>query len=254
MKKYTVKQLSALAGVSIRTLHYYDEIGLLEPNERTASGYRYYGQEELYRLQQVLFYRELDYPLSEIRSILDDPDFDLIRSLRFHKAEMSKRADRMQALLDTVEKTLTALKEKEGMITEEEMYAGFPKEEVPKIKEEVVNRWGKDKLNAVEDNIRQMSKQEWGNLQQEEGEINLWLANLMHKAPADVEVQKVVKLHHQYLNQFYAIGIPAYRGLGEMYVQDERFKAHYDKVKAGLAEFLNQAIQVYCENGMEVKA
>lgn len=249
---YSVKQLSQLAGVSVRTLHHYDKVGLLKPAHRGESRYRYYEKEQLYRLQQILFYKELDYPLQEIAEILDNPSFDLIRSLNHHKQELLKRANRMEQLLDTIDKTIISLKNEEGMITDEEIYAGFPKEEVPKIKEEVTNRWGAEKLEATENTIRNMGKTQWAEVQQEGDEISRWLANLMHKSPGAVEVQKVVKEHYRYMNQFHAFGFPGYRALGNMYVQDERFTAYYDKFKEGLAVFLNEAIQVFCDNSLEV--
>lgn len=250
---YSVKQLAQLAGVSIRTLHYYDKVGLLRPARRAESRYRYYSKEELYRLQQILFYKELDYSLKDIARILDDPDFDLINSLRDHKRELMKRSGRLRQLLDTIDKTILSLKNKEGMITDEEIYAGFAKEEVPEIKKEVAERWGADKLEATENNIRKMSKTEWAEVQQEGEEISRWLANLMHLEPSAAEVQRVVKEHHRYMNQFYTIGIPAYRGLGNMYVTDERFKGYYENFREGLAGFLNKAIRVFCDNDLEVK-
>ena len=250
---YSVKQLSQLAGVSVRTLHHYDKIGLLKPAHRGESRYRYYEKAQLYRLQQILFYKELDYPLQEIGEILDNPSFDLIKSLNYHKRELMKRADRMEQLLNTIDKTKKKKKNEEGMITDEEIYAGFPNEDVPKIKEEVTNRWGAEKLEATENTIRSMSKTQWAEVQQEGDEISRWLANLMHKEPAALEVQKVVKEHYRYMNQFHAFGIPGYRGLGQIYVQDERFTAYYDNFKEGLAVFLSEAINVFCDNGLEVK-
>ena len=238
-----------MAGVSVRTLHHYDETGLLKPARRAESGYRYYGKAELLRLQQILFYKELDYPLTEIKQLLDDPEFDLIRSLNFHKAALQKRQQRMTTLLQTIEKTIVSLKKQEGMITDEEMYAGFPREDVPKMKEEVASRWGQDKLDSTENNIRQMSKQQWAGVKQEGEDISL---RLSHKAADSREVQEAVQAHYQYMCQFHAFGEEGYRGLGQMYVNDERFRAHYDQYRPGLADFLNSAIQVFCNNGMKL--
>ena len=130
MTEYSVQQLSAFAGVSVRTLHYYDQIGLLKPARRSEKGYRYYGKEEMLKLQQILFYRELDFPLKEIGKIINDPRFNLLEGLEFHKAELQKRAARYQALLATLEKTIVELKTKKKMMLEEEMYKGFTREEV----------------------------------------------------------------------------------------------------------------------------
>ena len=253
MVKYSVKQLSKLAGVTAKTLHYYDAIGILKPAERSESGYRYYGKPELYRLQQILFYKELDFPLEEIKQILDRPDFDLMESLEQHREALLRRSERFVKLLETIDKTIQTLKSKNDMISDEEMYAGFSKEEVPQIRQEVIDRWGKSKLEESESNIRKMSKTEWADTKQEADEINRWLANLMHLNPASSEVQKVVGEHFKHLNKFYKVEADLYRCLGQMYVEDERFRVYYESCKDGLAVFLNSAIQVFCDNGIKTE-
>ncbi|WP_323756661.1 MerR family transcriptional regulator [Roseivirga sp.] len=254
MVKYSVKQLSKLASVTAKTLHHYDAIGILKPAERAESGYRYYGKSELLRLQQILFYKELDYPLEEIKHILDQPDFDLVESLERHRNALLKRTERLSELLNTIDKTIQTLKSKDDMISDEEMYAGFSKEEVPQIRQEVTDRWGKEQLEGAEKNIRQMDKSEWSDTKQEAEEINRWLVNLMHLDPTSVEVQRVVFEHFKHLNKFYKVKDKIYRGLGEMYTEDERFKMYYDAYKEGLAVFLNDAIQVFCDNGLKVES
>lgn len=253
MSRYSVKQLSALAGVSIRTLHHYDKIGLLKPAERAESGYRYYGKTELLRLQQILFFKELDYSLAEIKQIITANDFDLIASLEKQKEALQKQIGRTEKLLNTLDKTVQSLKRKEIMVSDEEMYKGFTKQEVPKIRMEVIDRWGEDRLLEAENNVRKMTKQEWADTKQEAEEINRWLANVMHLRPEDSEVQKIVQAHYKHLNKFYNVSEQVYRSLGQMYVDDERFRINYDKVKDGLAFFLNEAIQVFCDNGLKAK-
>ena len=116
MKLYTVKELSRLAGVSVRTLHHYDQIGLLKPLQRSGSaGYRRYGQKELLRLQQILFFKELDFPLPDIRRILDAPDFDPVEALRFHRKKLTERVERLKTLLRNIDNTM--LKEAKGRMT-----------------------------------------------------------------------------------------------------------------------------------------
>src|SRR6185369_7612319 len=112
---FTVKQLSKLAGVTPRTLHHYDEIGLLKPSRVGENGYRYYGEESLLHLQQILFYRELDLPLEEIRQIMGRRDFDLLPALESHKTELAKRIERLQRLVQTVDGTISHLKGKTNM-------------------------------------------------------------------------------------------------------------------------------------------
>jgi DNA-binding transcriptional MerR regulator len=142
MTKYSVKQLSELAGVSIRALHHYDKIGLLVPSYRSESNYRYYGREELFRLQQILFYKELGFPLKEITEIMNDPAFDLIKALEFHKKELHKKIERNHQLLTTIEKTISELnnssrihfENKKNTMTEKEIYAGFSEKEINSVK------------------------------------------------------------------------------------------------------------------------
>ncbi len=250
-QQYSVKQLAALAGVSIRTLHHYDEIGLLKPASRTEKGYRYYQNGELLRLQQILFYKTLGYSLEEIKPILDKEDFDLITALQSHKVVLQERVDNMNKLMVTIDKTISELKNQEGMITDKEMYDGFSPKEISSRKSETKERWPEESVH-VEKKIREMSKTAWSDTKQEGDEINLWLSNLIHKPVNDIEVQKVIQLHFHHLNKFYAVSEERYRALATMYLEDERFKAHYEGVKPGLATFLHQGIQQFCDNGMKV--
>ena len=252
MAKYSVKQLSELAGVSIRTLHHYDEIGLLKPAERAESRYRYYGKSELYRLQQILFYRELDYQLIDIRQILDDPEFDLKKSLLSHKDHLLNRADRVKQLLDTIDKTIEQLENESMMITEKEMYRGFSKEKVADMRNEVTETWGADELKNAEQNIQALDKEQWAKAQEETDQICTRLGQMMHRLPTDKQVQQEIAAYHNSLCTFYEVSKERFLALGEMYVQDERFTAHYEKFAVGLAVFLNKAIQVFCDNDMQV--
>lgn len=251
MHKYSVQQLSKLAGVSIRTLHYYDRIGLLKPAERTEKGYRIYSKIELLKLQQILFYKTLDFPLKEIATILDDPDFDLIKALEFHQVEISKRADRLTQLLITVNKTLHSLKNKKNMISDKELYEGFSQEQIDVMRTEVKKKWGADELLAVENRIHELGKDGWNDHKAKGEKINQRLADLMDLNPADPQVQQAIVLHFRHLNFYYEVTKERYEGLGKMYVEDERFKAYYDKYRDGLAVFLRDAIWVFCQNGLE---
>ncbi len=183
--------------------------------------------------------------------MLNTEDFDLITALQSHKKVLQRRVVDLNKLMITIDKTINELKNQEGMISDKEMYEGFLPEEVATIKAETKERWPKESLQ-VEKKIKEMSNTAWSDTKQEGDEINLWLANLMHKPVHDVEVQKVIKLHFDHLNKFYAVSEERYRALATMYLDDERFKAHYENVKPGLATFLNQGIQQFCDNGMEV--
>lgn len=253
MTKYSVKQLSKLAGVSIRTLHHYDKIDLLKPSFRSEKGYRFYEREQLLKLQQILFYKELQFPLQEIREILNDAEFDVVAALNYHRREIEKQYGKMAELLKTIDKTLAEMKNKDNLLTDEEIYHGFDKSEVSSIKEEVSRRWGQDQLEEVENRIRKMGKEGWQNAQQKGEEVNQLLADLMELEPSDINVQKAISLHFRQLNLYYEVSKERYLGLAKMYVEDERFKEHYDKYRPGLAQFIKAGIEVYCENGLEVK-
>src|ERR1700749_2774086 len=138
---FSVKQLSGLAGVSVRTLHLYDQMDLLKPSVRTDAGYRQYGEPELLRLQQILFYRELDLPLKEIAGILDDPDFDLVKALTGHKEALICRRDRLNTLLYTIDTTIHNLKNK-TMSDLERLYEGMPKDKAGAYRQEAIDKWG----------------------------------------------------------------------------------------------------------------
>lgn len=251
MHKYSVQQLSKLAGVSVRTLHHYDRIGLLKPAERSEKGYRIYSKTELLKLQQILFYKTLDFSLKEIATILDDPDFDLIKALEFHQMELSKRADHLTQLLITVNKTLHSLKNKKNMISDKELYEGFSQEEINTMRAEVKKKWGADELLAVENRIQELGKDGWNDHKAKGEEVNQLLADLMDLNPADLQVQQAVELHFKHLNFYYKVTKERYEGLGKMYVEDERFKAYYDKYREGLAIFLRDAIWVFCQNDLK---
>jgi DNA-binding transcriptional MerR regulator len=247
MKEYTVKQLAQLAGVSVKTLHYYDRIGLLKPQRRSEKNYRYYGRKELLLLQQIMFYRKLQFSLQQIAEIIQDPEFDLLSALEEHQHTLADQARQLEQLLNTIEKTIDHLKNNQIMLKDEELYQGFPPEDVEPMRAEVRQRWGKDQLEAVESRLKALDKQEWEDHQQRGEAINRLLADLMELGPDHHLVHEAISQHHQYLNFFYEVDEERYRALGVMYIQDDRFKAFYEQVAPGLAEFLCAAIQAYCD-------
>jgi DNA-binding transcriptional MerR regulator len=254
MAGYTVKKLAKLAGVSVRTLHHYDQIGLLTPEERGFdSGYRYYGRQEMLRLQQILFYRELGFALKEIKKIMDEKDFDLLKSLEFQKAEIHRQMARNKVLLNTLEKTIDEIKNRQTMVTDKEMYEGFTEEQVSTYRQEVADRWGKEALDRSENAIRMKSKDEWSNMKQQSEEQSRLMATLMDLPPDDRRVQQLIYQHYQFIGQFYEVTEERYRGLANMYVADERFKANYEKFAVGLADYMKKAMCVFCENGMKLE-
>ena len=252
MTKYSVKQLSKLAGVSVRTLHHYDRIGLLKPAFRSEKGYRYYAREELLLLQQVLLYRELGFTLKAIDEIIHDPAFDLIQALQSHRRELEKRIKDTRQLLQTIDNTIVALKNETEMLTYKDLYQGFSPEKADAMRKEVAERWGEEKLNEVEERLRKLGRDGWNDLQKKGEEISHMLAELMDLDPQSVPVQEAIALHFKHLNAFYEVTESRYRGLAKMYVEDERFTAHYDAYRKGLATFMLPAIEHFCDNGLKV--
>lgn len=249
MEGHTVRKLSRLAGVSVRTLHHYDAIGLLRPGRRSASGYRLYGAAELLRLQQILFYRELDLPLPEIGRILDDPEFDPAAALRGHRRALEAKLGRLQRLLRTLDDTL-AQHEGGRMLTDAELYRGFPPERVEAIRKEARERYGGKKVDESERRARSMGKEAWDRVQAESAAINRDLAALMGAGadPGSAEARAVVARHHAWIRNFWTPDAESYRGLGRHYIEHPEFRAYYEKAAPGMAEYLCRAIGKYCED------
>lgn len=244
MEKFSVNQLAIISGVSVRTLHHYDSIGLLKPAIRTDSGYRYYGSAELLRLQQIRFYKELDMPLNLIQDILDDENFDLLTALKGHKEELLLRIERLQTLLQTIDNTIANLKTEN--MNYEEMYKGFSKEQVVAWEAEVKERFGAEKLDESKRNINAMKKEKLEALKKEGEEISKALVLLIGTDVEDEKVQALIHRHYSMIQQFYSCTIDLYLKIGELYVNDERYKAHYDAYHEHLADFLHRGIEVYC--------
>lgn len=242
MTEWTVKDLARLAGVSIRTLHHYDAIGLLRPENRTASGYRLYGREQLLRLQQILFLRELDVPLEEIATLLDAPGYDPAQALRLHRKTLEERLGRLHRLLNTLDKTV-AHYEGEQMLTDEELYVGFTPEEAVAIRREARERWGDAQVEESERRARSMTRAQWSDLEAEVQALNAELAAVQERDFADPAVRKAVARHYTWVTSFWIPDAEAYRGLGRMYRDDPRFAAYYEKIAPGLALYLCEAIE-----------
>ncbi len=252
MTAYTVKQLAKLAGVSVRTLHHYDHIGLLRPSSRTPAGYRLYQRADLVRLQQILFFKELDFSLAEIRTILDDPDFDEVKALEDHRQLLKQRAARIALLINNIDKTIHRLTENTMPLTDAELYEGFTNAEILEMKQEVQERYDPELIDISNKNVRNMSKTQFQNVKEEGENIASAMAELMDKDVASPEVQVLIARHHALNEQFYPTSAEMYRGLGQMYTQDDRFRVYYDKYRVGLADFMAAAMTYYAEHTLSV--
>ncbi len=248
MTRYTVKKLAKAAGVSVRTLHHYDRIGLLKPSIRTAAGYRLYGEGELLRLQQILFYKELDFGLREIAALINRPDFDLISALESQKQQLKERRKRIDRLMSTLDKTILHIKGKIKM-NYEELYEGLPKEQAAAWRNEALKKWP-DHVKQSENALTRMSKEEFETLKS--GFKKNWetLASLSSQGidPVSEPVQQEIYKHYQYILQFWGKPgdqVEAYKGLGELYVADPRYT---EVGGAAFGQFLKQAIDHYVIN------
>jgi len=245
---YTVHQLANLAGVSVRTLHHYDTIGLLRPSARTAAGYRLYGEADLLRLQQILFFKELDLPLDEIRRILDDPGFDQVAALAQHRRTLELRAEQLARLLNTIDKTITKLTEGNMTMTDAELYEGFSTEQIERHQREVKERYDPVLVEESNRRVHAMSKEQWKNVKDEGEAVTRRMAELMGRAVGDPEVQATVARHHAWIENFYPASAEMYRGLGRLYTENDEFRANYDKYGAGLADFMKAAMAYYADH------
>lgn len=247
-KRHTVRELARIAGVSIRTLHHYDSIDLLKPGRRTVSGYRFYGPAELLRLQQILFFRELDIPLADIARILDEPGFDPTRALHGHRKVLEEKLGRLHRLLKTLDNTL---KQYEGgpMLTDEELYKGFMPEKIAAIKKEARELYGENTVEKSERMVKSMSREKWEAINRDVDEANREMAVLMTagRDPGELSVQALVARHHAWLLNFWKPNAESYRGLGRQYREHPEFRAFYDKYAQGFGDYLSRAIDRWCD-------
>jgi len=243
---YTVKQLADLAGVSVRMLHHYDQIGLLRPERAAGNGYRRYGESELLQLQQILFFRELDFPLREIRRILSSPHFDPREALRDQRKMIELKKKRLGQLTKTIDKTIKKIN-RETTMEDEELYGSFTKGEMEKYAEEARRKWGDtEAYRQSRERIKKMGKNGLKQALEESGEIIREIVLRMASGPTSAEVQRLIARHYDSLRHFYEPTLEIYRGLAEMYVADARFKAFYEKIAHGLARFMRDAMIAYC--------
>lgn len=248
---YKIKEVADFAGISIRTLHHYDHIGLLQPAETTEAGYRLYTKENLERLQQILFFKEIGFSLQEIKEILDRPNFDRKKALENHRELLLKKKQRLETMLQTVQKTIQSL---EGGIemSGQDLFKGFDMSEIEehqkKYSEEAKQRYGKERVEAVEKRTSQYTKEDWARIQATTEDIYRRIAERMDHEPSDPEVQKAVAEWRQFItDHYYDCTLEIFRGLGDLYVDDPRFTKNIDKFQPGLAKFLREAMHYYCD-------
>jgi len=246
--KQSIGSVAAVAGVSVRTLRLYDELGLVSPSGRTPAGYRQYDEKDLFRLQQVLLYRELDVPLEEIRRMLDAPGFDLVEALERHRRLLELKAERLSRLIATVDRTVRGLRGEETMLTTEELYEGFDKDTIERYERESAEKWGG--TNAWEQSrkrTKSMTKDEWKRVGARGAAIEAEFAAAF-VAGAKPDGSKAAELCARWadhLRAFYDPSPEMLAGLGRMYADHPEFRARYEAMAPGLAAWLAESLAAY---------
>lgn len=243
---YTVHELAQLAGVSTRTLHFYDEKGLLSPERRAQNGYRLYTGDSLLRLQQIRFLKELRFSLEQIRTILNQPTFDFVQALETHECSLKHEAERLQTLLVTVRKTINHLKG-EIQMSPQELFQGFSEEKQKEYEEYVVKHYDPELVKESFRRWDSMTGEERNALMAKGRSITTEIVNTIPLGPGSPQTQECISRWHEYINQFYPCSLEILLALGEGYSQHPDFIANYRALHSAMPEFLTEAIEIYCK-------
>lgn len=236
-----IREFAKFTGVSVRTLHYYDEIGLLKPSHVDPStGYRYYDEEALLRMQEILFYRELDFSLNSIRQIISSPNYDITKALNEQKQLLKLKKERIERLIHAID----------GAMKGENVMKAFDDSEFEKYKSEAQEKWGKtEAYRQHAEKTKNYSKEKQNSLVQDMDAILAEFSLCMNSgaSPASPEAQSLVKKLQNHISMnYYNCTNEILAGLGQMYVADERFKSNIDRHADGTASYISEAIKVYC--------
>ena len=244
---FTVKQLSKMAGITRRTLQYYDEIGLLKPSEVGDNGYRYYGEESLLRLQQILLYRELGMPLENIKKIIGRRDFDALSALESHREELLKRIAQLELLITTVDDTILHLKGQKEM-SKKQFFEGFSDEQQAEYEKEAMRMYDPAVVKASNQKWRSYSSDEKQRIGDEGNAVYESILLAMPKGASSPEAQAGVERWRHHMEYFWTPNDDQLLGLVDLYNVDPRFKANFDEIDPNLAEFMRQAVKVYVKS------
>jgi DNA-binding transcriptional MerR regulator len=250
---YKVGEVADLAGISVRTLHYYDEIGLLKPQIIGTAGYRSYTDSDLEKLQQILFFKELGFSLQETGDIIANPSFDRKQALISQKELLFKKKKRLEKIIDSVDKTIQSL-EGDMKMSKKETFKAFDMTEIEnhkqKYAEEAKQKYGN--TEAYKESMKKTSKftkEDWARISEDSSRIHNKIIALMDRDPSDPQVQEAIGEWRQHItDNFYNCTLEIFRGLGDLYISDDRFTSNIDKFKPGLAAFMREAMHIYCDN------
>jgi DNA-binding transcriptional MerR regulator len=249
----TVKKLAEISGVSVRTLHFYDEIGLLPPGFVANNGYRYYEEEQMLKLQQILFFRELGFELKQIQTIVNQADFDKAQALVAHKKALIAKNKRIAELIQTIDKTIKRLNG-EVVMKDKEMFKGFSEEKQAEHEAYLINRFGgdmKDKIAMSKAKVKDWTKSDWDLASSEWNAICTDLKKLLDaNIPAsDTKVQSVIVRHHDWLKKFVEYDMESYIGVTQGYMDSAWKKTFepFDEQHPKLAKYFALAAEVFAK-------
>ena len=251
---YTVKQLSELSGVTVRTLHFYEEIGLLKPAYYGANGYRYYEEKELLLLQQILFFKELGFSLKQIQKVIGRSDFDQLAALHSHKKALNQEWGKIGKLMETVDKTIKHLKGKKKM-KDQEIFDGFGISQVLQANlaaEEIVAKSAKNPTKSVAD-VEKRGKAFYENITKTTHALFKELVFCIEqgKDPASVEVQRIIKKHHAFVEEHQKATIEVYKAMSELYEDHPEFRKQLDPFHPQLAAFMAKAMRLFADRELK---
>jgi len=255
---YTVKKLSEISGVTVRTLHFYEEAGLLKPAYYGSNGYRYYEEKELLQLQQILFFKELGLTLKQIRKVLGKSDFDQIAALHSHRKALSCEWEKIGRLLKTIDKTIKHLQGKKKM-KDKEIFDGFNITLVKKAKgddsysaaEEIVVKSVKDPTKNIQD-VEKRGKAFYENITKTVHTIFKELVHCIEKGlnPASDEVQQIIKKHHTSADQIHDANREVYKAFAQLYLEHPEYRKQLDPFHPELAAFMAEAMRVFADSNL----
>ncbi|WP_029042516.1 MerR family transcriptional regulator [Cucumibacter marinus] len=251
---YTVSEVARMSGVTVRTLHHYDEIGLLPPAHIGENRYRYYGREELLRLQQILLHRALGLPLEEISAILDDPDFDRVATLQKHRRKLQTEAEHYADLIRTIDRTIADLKG-DDVMSDMDLYSGLvPAEKQAEYEAWLVEKYGPDMAEDIKRSKQVMADWTKGDMEAAMKQLAIaeqGLANAMDRgiSAEDSANDPLIEIHRAWVARMWDKPCPpqAYAGLADMYLSHPDFEARYESIAKGFTTYLTDAMKAWAE-------
>ncbi len=241
---YTVKELSTLAGVSVRTLHYYDQIGLLSPARIAQNGYRQYDDAGLMRLQQILFYRELDFKLADIKELLDSPAFEQVSALESHWDALWARLARTERLIKTVEDTIQHLKGEKEM-SKKALFQAFSEEQQEEYAKQAEQQYDSETVRESNRKWKSYSAEKKQAILDEGNQVYVDMIAAMPQGADSPEAQACVERWRAHMDYFWTPNLDQLLGLATMYGQSPDFKKNFDSMHPDLADFMREAVAIY---------